>query len=327
MNDIVTIGVRVYNAERYIERCARSLFSQTYDTLAYLFVNDGTPDNSIEVLQRVMEEYPQRKSQVKIINHDYNRGGAAAQNTLFEECDSGWFYMVDSDDWIEPDTIEFLVNKQKETNADIVSSHIILNENDVNSNYICPNYLSTHDMLIDMLSSVHHHELCSRLIRCDLFKNDGIVVPEGHNIGEDWYVMPKLVYYSQKTALVPNYLYHYFKGNEQSYMALANNDSSRLCEQNILTLFSLMDFFEGKNESIYVDAISGFLVKQIDWGLYIGLDDNNIDYYHKILAYKKNLGADYQKRIWKGKLGKGFINNYLLNHMLYNIKKTVASWI
>ena len=62
----VSVVIPVYGVEKYIERCARSLFEQTYDNIEYIFVDDCTKDRSIEILQKVLEDYPNRKNQVKI---------------------------------------------------------------------------------------------------------------------------------------------------------------------------------------------------------------------------------------------------------------------
>ena len=76
----VSILVPVYGVEQYIEKCARSLFEQTYSDIEYVFVNDCTKDDSIGVLKRVLEKYPQRMQQVRIINHEKNMGlGAGAR--------------------------------------------------------------------------------------------------------------------------------------------------------------------------------------------------------------------------------------------------------
>lgn len=75
----VSIIILVYNIEKYIEKCARSLFQQTLDDLEYIFVNDCTPDNSINVIQDVLKDYPSRKNQVKIVNLEINSGQAAAR--------------------------------------------------------------------------------------------------------------------------------------------------------------------------------------------------------------------------------------------------------
>lgn len=70
----VSIAIPVYGVEKFIERCACSVFEQTYKNIEYLFVNDCTKDKSIEILQSVIKKYPHREPHVKIINHGVNRG-------------------------------------------------------------------------------------------------------------------------------------------------------------------------------------------------------------------------------------------------------------
>ena len=78
---LVSIIVPVYGVERFIERCAVTLFEQTYKDIEYIFVNDATQDKSIEVLRAVMERYPERAKAVQIVEHVQNRGISAARNS------------------------------------------------------------------------------------------------------------------------------------------------------------------------------------------------------------------------------------------------------
>ena len=77
----VSILVPVYNVEKYISKCAISLFEQTYSNIEYVFVNDCTKDRSIDVINNILLNYPARQGQVKIIEHEKNKGVAAARNT------------------------------------------------------------------------------------------------------------------------------------------------------------------------------------------------------------------------------------------------------
>ena len=71
-NPKVSILVPIYGTEKYIEKCARTLFEQTYDNIEYIFVNDCTKDASVEILKKTIEDYPQRQSQISIISHETN---------------------------------------------------------------------------------------------------------------------------------------------------------------------------------------------------------------------------------------------------------------
>ena len=63
----VSVIIPIYNVSRFIERCAESLMQQTLDGVEYIFVNDATPDDSITLLRGVLERYPNKAAQVRII--------------------------------------------------------------------------------------------------------------------------------------------------------------------------------------------------------------------------------------------------------------------
>lgn len=67
MYNKISLLIPVYGVEKYIERCARSLFGQTYQNIEYIFVDDCTKDSSIAVLKKVLDDYPFRKEQVTIM--------------------------------------------------------------------------------------------------------------------------------------------------------------------------------------------------------------------------------------------------------------------
>ncbi len=115
----ISIIVPIYGVEAYIEQCARSLFSQSWKEIEFVFVNDGTPDNSMEVLAEVLNDYPSRKGQVKIINKP-NGGQSLARKTGLEAATGEYVLMVDSDDWLETCAIEKLVAYAQATQADVV---------------------------------------------------------------------------------------------------------------------------------------------------------------------------------------------------------------
>ena len=121
----ISVLVPVYGVERYIEECAVSLFEQTYENLEYIFVDDYTPDDSVNILLNVIEHYEKRKEQVRIIRHDYNRGLGAARATALEAASGDFVIAVDSDDKLAIDAIEKLCRLQQTVDADIVEVHCV----------------------------------------------------------------------------------------------------------------------------------------------------------------------------------------------------------
>jgi len=117
----VSVCIPVYGVEKYIERCARSLFEQTMqDGIEFIFVNDCTPDKSIVVLERVLAEYPHRKEQTKIINLPENGGVAKARRIAIENCTGEYIIHCDPDDWVELDMYEKMYKAAKDADADMV---------------------------------------------------------------------------------------------------------------------------------------------------------------------------------------------------------------
>ena len=97
----VSVIVPIYKVEPFIERCARSLFEQTLDDIEYIFVNDCTPDKSMEVLSRVLEDYPGRKEQVRIITMPVNSGLPKVRRAGLEVASGDYIIHCDSDDWVD----------------------------------------------------------------------------------------------------------------------------------------------------------------------------------------------------------------------------------
>lgn len=128
---LVSLLVPIYGVEKFIEKCAVSLFEQTYSNIEYVFVDDCTPDNSISVLRDIIAEYPGRKSKVRILHHEYNRGLAAARNTAIENAVGEYVMHVDSDDYLDIYAVEKSVNLIRKENADALMfgmKHVFANK-------------------------------------------------------------------------------------------------------------------------------------------------------------------------------------------------------
>ena len=85
----ISVLVPIYGVADYIEECLVSLFEQTYQDLEYIFVDDCSPDNSLQILEGVILRYPERQQQVHVIHHEYNRGLGAARATALAAATAG----------------------------------------------------------------------------------------------------------------------------------------------------------------------------------------------------------------------------------------------
>ena len=71
---MISIIVPIYKVEKFIEKCVKSLLGQTLDSIQYIFVDDCTPDKSLEILSRILENYPERRKDVIILRNERNSG-------------------------------------------------------------------------------------------------------------------------------------------------------------------------------------------------------------------------------------------------------------
>ena len=199
---LVSVLVPIYGVEQYIERCARSLFEQTYPNIEFVFVNDCTRDRSVEILMQVLKDYPHRAEMVKLINHDSNRGIASTRNTALENATGEFVFYVDSDDWTEIEAIESLVKKQKETNADIVSGNMYIHSHQGVTKFFQPEYDGKEQMILMQFPSTHDHDLFRRIVRRSLFEDHCIRCIEGCNMAEDRYIMVQLCFYAKMVSVI-----------------------------------------------------------------------------------------------------------------------------
>ena len=116
---LVTIGIPVYNVEPYIEKCLLSVLNQTYQNLEILVVDDLGTDKSMDIVAELQQSHPLGHS-IKIIRHPENRGLGEARNTAIENATGKYLCFVDSDDYIEPETIEVLLKEAEEHDTDVV---------------------------------------------------------------------------------------------------------------------------------------------------------------------------------------------------------------
>ena len=258
----VSVLVPVYNVSKFIERCLHTLFSQTYDNIQYIFVNDCTPDQSIEIIQKVLNEYPQRKEHVKIINHDKNRGLAASRNTGIENAGGEYVLHIDSDDYIELDMVELMFGKAKEEDADIVVCDFNIKWEKTHK--IAPQQFTDKDQYLrDILNTKAMPGVVNKLIRKSLYSENEIFPFEGINLGEDYVTTPKLIAKARRISKVNKPLYHYIQYNEGSYTAVMNQ---KAIDDLWFVLNELYNYFKSTKEFSLLknDLLKGQLIKKLD---------------------------------------------------------------
>lgn len=255
----VSVCVPVYGVEDYIERCARSLFEQTYDAIEYVFVDDCAIDNSISILKRVLNDYPNRIGSVRIIRHRRNSGLAVARNTCVNSASGDYIIHVDSDDWLEKNTVEECVKSVSKTNYDIVYFDIISHWEGYNDILNIPLGVTKDKLLEEMLSYRVRHCLCGSFIKRSLYVENNIHALDGINMAEDFQVSPLLLYYAKSIFSIGKVLYHYNRTKDVSYTSTFSEEKT---EQEWMSILHVENFFKNYSPN-YLENIERYKILSI----------------------------------------------------------------
>ena len=248
----VSVVIPVYKVEPYIERCLHTLFGQTLEEIEYIFVDDGSPDASVAKIGEVLERYPHRKSQTKLLRHDRNRGVAAARTTGIRAATGEYLIHCDPDDYVEPDMYEKLYAKAKETDADLVVCNHWLNERIVRYDYADTPQACLKNLYKKGAYSIH---LVTKLIRRAVLAAHNIVPYEGIDFGEDLNCTVRMFYYARKLAVVDLPLYHYCQREHSLSTSAELVDDFDKRTQLVQTICG---FFEQRGEHQY-DTFCNYL--------------------------------------------------------------------
>lgn len=283
---LVSILVPVYNVEKYIEKCVRSILGQTYTNLEYVFVDDGSSDSSISILNKVIDEYPDLKRKIVIIHHPQNKGIVAARNTAISACHGDYVFHVDSDDWIEPNAVEVLVEGLQDTNADIVYTTGYYKLGKELSKIYCHGWsVNKKILLTNLLQENATICLWSKLIKKSLYTDNDIISDEQGSFYEDYQALSCLIYYSQAIVCVDAFIYHYNRLNPSSFVSnLAR--SVDLQRQGVVSIQAVCSFFHGK-ERQYEEYVKIFYVCYLYKMLNVNARHGNEEGYKEFLILIK----------------------------------------
>ena len=271
----VSVIIPVYRVEKFIERCARSLFEQTLDDIEYIFVNDCTDDASMDVLERIIREYPQRKNQILIENMLTNCGLPAVRQHGISLATGDYIIHCDSDDWVDVNMYKTMYQKAFDENLDIViCNHYYSCENE---NIYRDCALCSDNYLRDLITQSVAVAVWNKLVKKEIYTNNKIIYPK-HNFGEDYALTTQLVMYANTCGFVNEAFYYYRQNNpnaitkQQSSFAVQKqfNDYNKnveiiissLKERNLFSIYR-NDIIERKrfyrdSVLVYIDKDAGY---------------------------------------------------------------------
>ena len=221
--NLVSIIVPVYNTSKYLEKCLYSLINQTIKNIEIIVVNDGSTDNSLEIINKIAKE----DKRIKVYNKK-NGGLSSARNYGIEKSTGKYIGFVDSDDYVRKDMYEILKKNLEDNSADMSICRWYLVENEIKRecNFKTENIVLNSEDAINVLLSHSSFDnfVVTKLYKRELF--DYIRFDEGKLL-EDLLIMYKLINKSRLISLCSEPLYYYVQRNN----SITNNLNKELDEK------------------------------------------------------------------------------------------------
>ena len=210
----VTIGIPAYQAVDYIEATMLSALRQTYGSIEILVVNDCGTDGTIEIVERLRHEHP-RGSDIRILHNEKNFGVSFSRNRIIDEARGHYLYFLDSDDIIEPNTIELMVSATQANHCDIVYASYERVDNVKHTptqQFVYPALTMQHpgDLALYAFQNYGTFQVSSCNCLIDLtFLRESHVRFIDTMFWEDMAFTYELVIKARKASLLPDITYHY----------------------------------------------------------------------------------------------------------------------
>lgn len=295
MKDLISVIIPIFNTETYLSECLESAVHQTYTNLEIILINDGSTDNSYDIC----ENYAKRDSRIKLINK-HNEGIAKTRNLGIDRAKGEYIYFIDSDDYIELDTIEKLYSKIQTENADLCITGCIQEYEDGGIITYDLNgfdkYSKNESLEALCLNKELHSYLWGCLIHKDLLKNIRFIPGKNY---EDLAMVYKLYILAEKIVFVCAPLCHYRirTGSITSYKS----------PNELIIVFEIL-----KERNDFVIAYEKGLADACFYSTYLCI----IDLLYRIFQESKNkYKKEYEELISYLKYHKhDFLNNKYLNN-------------
>ena len=281
----VSLIVPIYGVEKYIEKFARTALGQTYSDIQFIFVNDGTKDRSMEILEELIEkEYAHLKDRIVIVNKE-NQGLPQARKTGLEHAEGEYILFADSDDWLEPDAVEKVMSKAVETDADIVYFDLVKEYGDRTSYKRERDYTADtrKDFIMNMFNYKSFGYTVTKCFRRSLYTDNVIYIPK-YGMHEDIYLMSQIIFYAKSLVHLPEALYHYRKDNPSSFCSQGRH------ARHIASTKNLLDLYEH-----YRDRLEGCPIEQAAGSILMRAGQHSIMHGYDFFAEYPYLAKDIRK--------------------------------
>ena len=211
----VTIGIPVYNSEKYLKETLESALSQTFPSIEFLIMDDCSTDTSMAIVQAYQQTHP-RGEHIRIIHQPRNMGIGIARNRIIDEAQGQYLYFLDADDIITPDAISLLHENAIQNDAEMVyASHERIEEFDGNHNSTVFQHAKRNFTQENEFANYAYEEygrlpapVWNILFRMDVFRKNQLRFADT-NFWEDFTFHMDLPSYVTRVSMLPDITYKY----------------------------------------------------------------------------------------------------------------------
>lgn len=246
----VSIIVPIYKVEPYIAACARSVLSQTWPECEFIFVDDGSPDRSRQILEELIDkEFPQLKPRIQVIVKPVNEGLPQARLTGLKAATGDYVMHVDSDDWVDADMAEKLVHEAERTGSDVVY-HYVAKEKGEGKVHIAKDkqYKTPLAFAKAIMARKAHGYLVCKFMKRSLYTPD-LFYPT-ISMHEDIILGIQILSRARKAVLLPIAPYHYRRTVASSFTRQSREVRHRASARSFLQLYQFYNGFSSGPEDL-----------------------------------------------------------------------------
>lgn len=287
MNKLISIIIPVYNVEKYLAKCLDSVVRQTVNNFDIIIVNDKSSDNS----ERIIINYKEKYNNIIYVKNKENLGLGGARNEGLRYCTTNYVLFLDSDDWLELNTIELLNKEIVDESADIYVYGMYKyfaksNKRKIMYGPSLKTFNNKRDIITSFFNSKYNPFLisaCNKLYKTELFNVKDNLFPS-HLYYEDLATTYKILISSNKIKITNNILYNYLL-REDSITKVA---TQKHISDIIYISAQLQNYFEN-NYQAYKKIVQEFIFYKI-----------TIQLIDKIILYNKDVDENFvllQKKI------------------------------
>jgi glycosyltransferase involved in cell wall biosynthesis len=284
---LVSIIIPVYNTEQYLDQCLDSCINQTYTNLEIICINDGSTDNSLKVL----EQYAKTDNRIKVIDKK-NEGVGIARNTGIEVATSEWISFLDSDDFLELDTIYQLLSSTTDKNVDVIKAGFSFYDdlnNCKNEAGVSKNILKlfekelSYDDYCDNIFQIVTPSVWGALFSKSFLQNNKLFF-KPFKYAEDTEFLFRVMLMKPNVTRIKSSVYNYRLRRSGNTVA---NISQSFDSDTFLSTFDIISEFKNQSSSFKKDTLQSFVGQIFEIFLYSYNHLESLEHYYALAKFSR----------------------------------------